>query len=1304
MTHPFFVRLLLAALALFGASTGFFDDGWKPIFNGKDLSGWDADPNFWSVRDGAITGECTPEKQPAHNTFCIWRDGEVDDFELKVKFKIDGGNSGIQFRSKAAAEWIVSGYQADMDGGNDWTGANYEERGRGLLAKAGQRTRIDADGKVVEDGQVGTREQILAALHKNDWNEYHITAQGNHIVQRVNGVTTCEFHDEQVGKRALQGVLALQMHAGVQRFTVQFKDIALKRLPLSDGRKKIVLIAGPNSHRLGEHEFEAGVYALRTCLDKVPGIVATHHFKGWPADPTAFDNADAVFVYADGGPGHPAVQGDRLAILDALARRGVGLGFAHYAVEVEKARGGAEWQRWIGGYYESGFSANPIWKATYATLPEHPVTRGVKPFATTDEWYFNMRFREDAAGVLPILQDRPADDTRSRVYSGSGPYPHIVAMKGRLETTMWVVDNAGANRGFGFTGGHFHKNWANPEQRKVVLNALLWIARAEVPATGVLSDPSDDDLNHWLRERVTERARPDVVPDKKDQKKADKKAAFASPVLRSGSVAIDVDVTGSKTLFLVVGDGGDGMSCDWADWIDPMLTSPTGQTRLTELKWRSATSGWNDAHIDKNAVGGPLIVAGKPVANGIGTHAWSTIAFDITGKGFTRFTAKGGPDQGGTEQNGGGTTSVQFFVYLDEVPASIQTLGHLSPEDSLAALEVADGVEAGLWASEPLFGNPTDIDIDALGRVWVTEGFNYRQWSNLRAAGDRIMVLEDSNGDGTADKARVFYEGKDIDSALGICVLGNKVIVSRSPNVFVFTDHGDGQPPSKELLFTGIAGEQHDHGVHAFTFGPDGKLYGNCGNAGEQIRDKNGKPIVDREGNEVAANGQPYRQGMVFRCNLDGSEFEVLGHNFRNNYEVAVDSFGTLWQSDNDDDGNRGVRINYVMEHGNFGYTDEFTGAGWDDKRTNREAEIPRRHWHLDDPGVVPNLLVTGAGSPTGILCYEGSLLPAAFANQLIHCDAGPNTVRAYLTANDGAGYRATIAELVHSKDSWFRPSDCAVAPDGALFVADWYDPGVGGHQMGDHDPATVGGRLYRVAPAGAKPTVPAVDLSSPAGACKALGSPNLATRYLAWTKLHDLQQQAEPELLKLWRGGDARLRARALWLLGKIASKGPAYVNEALHDANADLRITGLRLARQLGLDAATLVTSLVRDPSAQVRRECSISLRHCTSPATGSLWAELAAQHDGQDRWYLEALGIGADKNDDACFTAWLSKVGDAWNTPAGRDIIWRSRSNKALPWLVKILKDQKTPAAEQPRYLRAFDFHRGPEKDAALKSLLQ
>ena len=321
-------------------------------------------------------------------------------------------------------------------------------------------------------------------------------------------------------------------------------------------------------------------------------------------------------------------------------------------------------------------------------------------------------------------------------------------------------------------------------------------------------------------------------------------------------------------------------------------------------------------------------------------------------------------------------------------------------------------------------------------------------------------------------------------------MLGNKVIVSVAPNVFVFTDStATARPTRKRSCSRRSALPQHDHSTHAFVFGPDGKLYWNVGNEGHAVHDKNGKPIVDLAGNIVNDSGKPYRQGMVFRCNLDGGDFETLAHNFRNNYEVAVDSFGTLWQSDNDDDGNQGVRINYVMEFGNYGYVDELTGAGWQAPRTNIETEIPLRHWHQNDPGVVPNLLQTGGGSPTGICIYEGTLLPEVFRNQVIHCDAGPNIVRAYPVKENGAGYTAESREP-SAKAPATVGSDratSALRPDGSLIVADWYDPGVGGHAMGDTDK----GRIFRLAPPGAKYVVPKLDVSTVDGAITALKSPN---------------------------------------------------------------------------------------------------------------------------------------------------------------------------------------------------------------------
>jgi putative membrane-bound dehydrogenase-like protein len=623
-------------------------------------------------------------------------------------------------------------------------------------------------------------------------------------------------------------------------------------------------------------------------------------------------------------------------------------------------------------------------------------------------------------------------------------------------------------------------------------------------------------------------------------------------------------------------------------------------------------------------------------------------------------------------------------------------------KDAVAGLDVAPGLEATLFAAEPTLLSPSDIDVDHLGRVWVCEVVNYRHRNGERPEGDRILILEDTNQDGVCDKSTIFYQGRDIDTALGICVLGNQVIVSVAPNVFVFTDEdGDGKADRKETLFTNVGDPQHDHSTHAFVFGPDGRFYWNVGNTGHRVCDRHGNPIIDMAGNEVNDSGRPYRQGMVFRCNPDGSEFQTLAWNFRNNYEVAVDSFGTIWQSDNDDDGNQGVRINYVMEYGNYGYVDEMTGAGWRTPRTNMEAEIPLQHWHLNDPGVVPNLLQTGAGSPTGICVYEGDLLPEVFRGQVIHCDAGPNVVRAYPVKDSGAGYAATMVNILHgARDQWFRPSDVCVAPDGSLFVADWYDPGVGGHRMGDVDK----GRIYRVAPRGKKYAVPNYNFTTVAGAISALKSPNLAARYLAWNALSEMPGRTEPELLKLYKNDkNPRLRARALWLLSTFES-GPATCKMALKDKDPNIRITALRALRALrgGVDLEFAVGQLVNDPSPQVRRECAIAIRELGTTRCPEFWAALAARYDGKDRWYLEALGIGAAKMWDLCLAAWRRLDPGMIRTKAGRDIVWRSRGTETPTMLMEFIQDASVPVDELPRFFRAFDFLTGPAKDEAVAEL--
>ena len=225
--------LVLAVAALFSLPFAAPAQDWETLFNGKDLTGWKGRPDLWSVKDGAVTGYTKDGRIEGGNSFLVW-DGTVKDFELKAKFKITGGNSGIQYRSKyfgKPEDFRIAGYQADIDGsrGGAVHGIVYEERGRGFLCNRGTKTWIDPTGARHEQ-QVADPAEILKQIKADDWNEYHITAKANHLTQKINGQTTAEVIDFQKDRRAMEGLLAFQIHANQGEMTVQFKDIQLKRL------------------------------------------------------------------------------------------------------------------------------------------------------------------------------------------------------------------------------------------------------------------------------------------------------------------------------------------------------------------------------------------------------------------------------------------------------------------------------------------------------------------------------------------------------------------------------------------------------------------------------------------------------------------------------------------------------------------------------------------------------------------------------------------------------------------------------------------------------------------------------------------------------------------------------------------------------------------------------------------------------------------------------------------------------------------------------------------------------------------
>ncbi len=595
-------------------------------------------------------------------------------------------------------------------------------------------------------------------------------------------------------------------------------------------------------------------------------------------------------------------------------------------------------------------------------------------------------------------------------------------------------------------------------------------------------------------------------------------------------------------------------------------------------------------------------------------------------------------------------------------------LAQQPPSGTVKGLVAADGLEVTLWASEPLLSNPTNIDIDERGRVWVLEGVNYRRVLNgLKdyRAGDRILILEDSDLDGRADKVKVFDQGLQLRSPLGIAVLGNQVIVSQSPDIVVYTKDSEDRIVRREVLLSGWRGLDHDHGVHAVVFGHDGRFYFNSGDQGFDVIDKSGRRLA-------SSRGGPYYAGTALRVNRDGTDMTVLGHNFRNPYELALDSFGNIWQSDNDDDGNAWTRINYVMPGGNFGYWGP-GGRGW--------REDKGSHFHSELPGVVPNIARMGAGSPCGLVVYEGTLLAERYRGRLLHAEAGKRYLNTYFVSPEGAGYTLTTEHTVKAGDTWFRPSDVAVGPDGAVYISDWYDPAVGGHQMKDIER----GRIYRLAPAGFRAVSPRLELDREAGLAAALRSPAQSVRYLAWMRLNERGPAALPALLTMARSADPVLRARALWLLGGIPGEGEREVRAALADRDPNFRLLAIRVLQAHGADIVDATRTLVNDPSPAVRREIAVAVAGVPSDAALDTLATLCRLYDGKDRWYLEALGIAARGLENRLYSR-LRVESTAWSTRLGH-LLWEFRPSDALPYLTGAVGDSTWELPDRIEALEAL-----------------
>jgi len=663
----------------------------------------------------------------------------------------------------------------------------------------------------------------------------------------------------------------------------------------------------------------------------------------------------------------------------------------------------------------------------------------------------------------------------------------------------------------------------------------------------------------------------------------------------------------------------------------------------------------------------------------------------------------------------------------------------------LDLFRLPEGLEITVWASTPMLRNPTNIDIDKDGRIWVAEGVRYRSHHARQPEGDKIVVLQDTDGDGKADSSHTFVQEPALIAPLGVSVIDNKIIVAQPPDFIVYTDVDRNQKfdpavDKREVLLTGFQGINHDHSLHSVTVGPDGKWIFNAGNTGAMFTDKSGKtfrifgsyrpgPVgpftfphnpADYAG-KPSDDGHVYVGGFTVRMNPDGTNAEIIGSNYRNSYEQSVTSLGDVFQNDNDDP--PACRVSWVMEYANFGFSSNDGQRTWQaDKRPGQT--VPVAEWRQDDPGTAPAGDVYGGGSPTGNVFYENGALGPSWEGTFFAADAGRNEIFSYQPVRSGGGFNLGERKIFLTSNperayagsdfvggnrtasgaaqTLFRPSDIAVGPDGAIYVSDWIDPRVGGHQ--DLDDST-SGAIYRIAPKGFVSKVPSFDPATVDGLIAALRSPAVNVRAIGIEGLKARGAPAVNAVAALLADPSPYMRGRAIHLLYQLGPEGRQRAGTPESQRDPAMRIAAYRAMRRAGLDVLPVAARLARDADAGVRREVALSMRDQPAAASLNVLVDVARGFDGSDRSYLEALGTGASGKEPELYDRLKRDLRVPADPVAWPDtfawIAWRLHVPAAVPDLAARARAAKLSLADRRRAIDALAFSTAPAaSDAMLK----